>query len=262
MPHDPSSFDPRLTLARADVAAQALEGLLRAPAYRAAEPLRGTAPVADVLNDDGELISQLLFGEAFDALVLDGARRWGQCRRDGVVGWIAADALSAGTRGPTHRTSSIGGRLPLNALIDVAVDAVGDLAMTPIGEFESDLALTAERLLGVPHRLGGRSDRGTDCAGLVQTCLIACGRAAPRHADGQAELGRAVARADLRRGDLIVWPHPQGGPGWSGHAAVALDAGRLIHASGRLGAVGVQAIDEVDVQCRADGFDAAVFRRL
>jgi hypothetical protein len=262
LPHDLHSPDPRFLPARPHLAAAALEGIVRAPAYRATEPMRGAAAVADLLDDDGNLISQLLHGEAFDVLAHDGARAWGQCRRDGVVGWIAADALTAGAGTPTHRVASVGGRLPLNAVIDSGRDPVGDVPLMPIGEFERDLPTVAARLLGRPHRLGGRSDGGTDCAGLVQTCLIACGRAAPRYADGQAELGRAITQGDLRRGDLVVWLHSKGGPGWSGHAAVAVDAATVIHASGRAGSVVIEPIAEVDAHQRAEGFGAPAFRRI
>ncbi|MBU1324446.1 MAG: C40 family peptidase [Alphaproteobacteria bacterium] len=224
--------------------------------------MRGAVAVADVLDDDHTLIDQLLFGEAFDVLLREGGRVWGQCRRDGVVGWIDAGALGPGAGAPTHRVSSIGGRLPLNALVDVSGDPVGEVALTPIGEFEPDLASVAERLLGLPHRLGGRSDGGMDCAGLVQACLIACGRAAPRYADGQAEAGRQVDRSELRRGDLVVWPHAEGGPGWSGHAAIMRDGEALIHASGRAGVVGVESLATVDARQRAEGFGPPVFRRI
>lgn len=262
MPHDLTSPDPRFLLARPDVAAQALEGIVRAPAYRATETAWASAPVSDVLDEDGARISQILFGEAFDVLERDGDRAWGACRRDGVVGWIVASAVISGARAPTHRVASIGGALPFNALVDAGAEAVGDVALMPIGEFAPDLVSVAESLLGVAHALGARSDRETDCAGLVQTCLIACGRAAPRWADGQAELGHAVAAADLRRNDLIVWPHHEGGPGWSGHSALMLDDARVIHASGRAGAVVIERLSDVDEGQRAEGFDAPVFRRV
>lgn len=262
MPHDLHSPDPRTLPARPTFAAQALEGLYRAPEYRAAEPMQAAAPVADLFDDEGNRISQLLFGEAFDVLDRDGDRVWGQCRRDGVVGWTAADALIDAAGTPSHRVASVGGALPFNALVDATQGLVGDAALAPLGDFEPGLADVAEGLLGTPHALGARSDRETDCAGLVQTCLIACGRAAPRWSDGQAEIGRAVGLPELRRGDLAIWPHPIGGPGWSGHSAVIVAPGALIHASGRAGSVVIEALSDVDERQRAEGFDAPVFRRL
>ena len=262
MPHDLLPSDPRSLLARPDLAEQALEGLVSARAYRATEPMRAVSAIADVVDEKGVRISQLLHGEAFDALDEAGDRLWGRCRRDGVVGWIAASDLAPGEIVPTHRVASGGGPLPFNALVDLARDGVGDVALMPIGQFEPDLTAAALKLLRAPHRLGGRSDRGTDCAGLVQAALIACGLAAPRHADGQAELGRPVSRDDLGRSDLIVWPHREGGPGWTGHAALAVDGDMIVHASGHAGSVVVEVLDEVDARLRAEGFEAPLFRRL
>jgi hypothetical protein len=264
LPHDLHSPDPRTLPARPAFAAQALEGLYRAPEYRAAEPMQAAAPIADLFDDEGNRISQLLFGEAFDVLDRDrdGDRVWGQCRRDGLVGWTAAVALSEAGGTPSHRVASVGGALPFNALVDPTRDAVGDCALAPLGDFEPDLADVAERLLGTPHALGARSDRETDCAGLVQTCLIACGRAAPRWSDGQAEIGSAVSLAELRRGDLVVWPHPVSGPGWSGHSAVIVAQGALIHASGRAGSVVIEALADVDARQRSEGFGPALYRRI
>jgi cell wall-associated NlpC family hydrolase len=262
LPHDLHSPDPRFLPARPDFAAQALEGVFRAPEYRTAESMQATAPATDVFDDQGNCVSQLLFGEAFDVLTREGNRAWGQCRRDGVVGWVDASRLSADVHAPTHRVASIGGTLPLNAMVDPTRDAVGDVSLAPIGEFEPDPVVVAERLVGAPHVLGGRSDRGIDCAGLVQVCLIAGGRSAPRYADGQAEIGSAVSLSDLRRGDLVIWPHPVGGAGWSGHAALMVGPGSLIHASGRVGAVVIEAMADADARQRSDGFGAPIFRRI
>jgi len=256
--------DPRTTLARPDLAEQALEGLVRAAAYRATRPMHAAVPLADIhagADPASERIDQLIYGEAFDVLDQQGDRLWGRARRDGLVGWISAAALQAGARLPTHRVAAVAAGLPLNALVaDAAGVAPGDLA--PIGAFEIDPVAVAERLLGVPHSLGARSSAATDCSGLIQQALYACGLAGPRHADQQAELGRAVDRADARRGDLVVWLASPGDHSWTGHSAFMLDADQVIHATGHHGAVVVEAFAEADARYRADGFHAPVFRRL
>ena len=68
--------------------------------------------------------------------------------------------------------------------------------LEPIGDFERDPVAIAERLLGRPHALGARSSIETDCSGLVQQALLACGLPGPRRSDGQAALGRAVEGAE------------------------------------------------------------------
>lgn len=254
----PTAFDPRTTLARPDLAAQALEGLVRAQVFRATEPMRGAVPVADIhaeADAASERIDQLLHGEIFDVLDRRGGRVWGQARRDGTVGWIDASALVPYVGLPTRRVASAAAMLPLNALTD---DADGAL----IGDFETDLVAVAESLLGVPHSLGARSSTATDCSGMVQQALLACGRAGPRRSHEQAELGVAASRAEARRGDIVVWLNVAADQSWTGHSALMLDEARVIHATGFHGAVVVEDFSEADARCVADGFEPAVFRRV
>ena len=248
-------------LARPDLAEQALEGLVRAGAYRATEATHCREVVADVLSDAGERIDQLLHGEIFDVLERANGRAWGRARRDGVVGWVVADSLSAGVPLATHRVAAVDAALPLNALVVEGREGLDAGDLTPVGAFETDLAAVAERLLGRPHDLGARSSISTDCSGLVQQALLACGLAGPRRSDGQAKLGRAVAAGDARRNDIVVWRAPKGDHDWTGHSALMLDGERIIHATGGKGVV-VEALAEVEARLIAEGFEPALFRRL
>ena len=256
-----ASLDLRTTLARPDLAEQALEGIVRAAAFRAAEPMHCAVPVADLHRETvaGEYpIDQLIFGEAFDVLDARDDRVWGRARRDGVVGWVLRSALKDGAPLATHRVGSTSDPLPLNALVVEDGDPVG---LAPIGSFAAEPVEVAERLLGTPYQLGGRSSLGTDCCGLVQQALYACGRAAPRYADQQAELGRAVTAGEARRGDLVIWLDPDEGP-WNGHAGFLLDGDRVLHAVGRLGGVVIEPFTEADARHRVAGSDGPVIRRL
>jgi len=246
-------------LARPDLAEQALEGLVRAEAYRATEAMHCRAAVADILSDADGRIDQLLHGEIFDVLDRSNGRAWGRARRDGVVGWVVLDSLSSGAPLAAYRVAAIDAALPLNALV---VEAAGlDPAdLQPIGEFEADLVAVAERLLGRPHEPGARSSISTDCSGLVQQALLACGLPGPRRADAQAQIGQAISASDITRGDIVVWLASSGDQDWTGHSALMLDGERVIHATGGKGVV-VEPLDEVEAQLTAEGFAAAVFRR-
>lgn len=253
-------FDPRTTLARPDLAEQALEGIVRARTFRAIRPMRCVVPVADI---DAEAapgphpLDQLIHGEAFDVLDEEGDRLWGRARRDGVVGWVDRAVLMEGAPLPTHRIGATDADLPLNALVVSATDA----GLAPIGSFAADPVEVAERLLGTPHAPGHRTSRSTDCAGLVQQALQACGLAAPRYPDQQAELGQAVARDQAGHGDLVIWPHPDLPP-WNGHSAFLLDGGRVLHATGFHGKAVIEPLAEAEARYAADGFSAPLFRRL
>lgn len=263
MTADAALFDPRTALARPDLAELALEGLVRAGRYAAPQVMYGSAGVADIFDGptpDAVRIDQLLHGEIFDLLDRQGDQVWGRARRDGVVGWMAAEALSPHGSEIDRRVISVTGEWPLNALVGAGQIVAAETV--PVGDFERDPVAVAERLLGVPHALGARSSVVTDCAGLVQQALYACGRAGPRYADQQAELGRSIDQDQAARGDLVVWLHPAGGAGWTGHSAFMVDAARVIHASGDRGGVVIEAFAEADARYRADGFSASVFRRL
>ena len=256
-----ASLDPRTTLARPDLAEQALEGIVRASAFRAVRAMHCAVPVADIHIDvfAGEHpVDQLIFVEAFDVLDTRGDQVWGRARRDGVVGWVMQSALRDGAPLATHRIGTTGESLPLNALVVEVGDPAG---LAPIGSFAAEPVEVAERLLGTPYKLGGRSSLGTDCCGLVQQALYACGRAAPRYADQLAELGLVVAAGDARRGDLVIWLDPDEGP-WNGHAGFILDGDRVLHAVGRLGGVAIEPFAEADVRHRVAGSPGPVFRRL
>jgi len=252
-------------LARPDLAEQAVEGLVRAAVYRATLPMHGRVGVADIraeADPASDRIDQLLFGEIFDVLDRRGDHVWGRARRDGVVGWMDAGVLAQGAPLATHRVAASRAVLPLNALIHHDWSGVVAEDLAPIGQFETDLVAVAEGLLCVPHSLGARSSLATDCSGMVQQALYACGLPGPRHSDLQAELGQAVDRADLRRGDLVIWLSAPGEKRWTGHSALALDGERVIHATGHHGAVVVEDLAEADARYRADDFAAPVFRRL
>ena len=77
--------------------------------------------------------------------------------------------------------------------------------------------------LDAPYLWGGKTALGLDCSGLAQGALQAAGIPCPRDSDMQElSLGKPVALADMRRGDLIFW---------KGHVAIARDAESIIHAN-------------------------------
>jgi hypothetical protein len=242
--------DPRLTLARPDLAAADLQGMVRAKAYSPTVAHHCVAPSAALRRAPDRLaeqVDQLLFGEGFEVLEVTNGWAWGQAWRDGYVGFVAKDDLAEGWTAPTHRVSALRaygfcepdiksapvGLHSLNAFIRVdaqegrfaRADVAGWFAsnqISPIGEFETDPAAVAERFLGAPYQWGGRESLGLDCSGLIQQALYACGRSCPRDSDQQAELGAPVVREELRRGDLVFW---------RGHVGMMLDGARMIHAN-------------------------------
>lgn len=275
------SLDPRTTPVRGGRASRALEGLVKAETFLSSRLMTVQTPTAAVRkapDAQAEQIDQLLFGEGFEALEEEGGHLWGQSRRDGYVGFVEADALAAPGPSPTCRVSAArtyafaqpdfkaaaSGPYPLNALVAIEgregdfVKAVGagwmfEAHLSPIGTFETDPVAVAERFLGAPYVWGGRDGLGMDCSGLVQQALFACGRACPRDADQQAELGRAIERKDLRRGDLVFWP---------GHVAWAVDSASVLHADGRRMLVVIEDLDAAAWRRSGAELGPVAYRRL
>jgi cell wall-associated NlpC family hydrolase len=240
----------------------ALAGQLFAPHY--ARPLIrgcGTRPafVHPSPSVDAPPSSQLLPGEQFAVLEISGGWAWGYCRHDHYVGYVEAIALIDAPPA-THIVSAIEApvlpepdihvphlaSLPMGSRVTgheqagfLATD-VGYVAFThvrEIGAFEHDPVRVAERLVGSPYLLGGRSPLGIDCSGLVQLSLAFCGIPAPRDSDQQRALGRALDDgAPPERGDIVLF---------DGHIGIMTDESQLIHATARRGAVVVEPLADV-----------------
>ena len=273
-----ADLDPRVTLARPDLAARALEGVVIADGY--ADPVRMQVrmPVAGLRRAPertAELDDQLLFGEQFDLLESRDGWGWGQACRDGYVGWVRLETLSNDVVPPTHRVAALRtfalgepsikaapkGRYSLNALVTVEAEEdrflkiagsgwIAAAHLARLGAFETDPATVAERFVGTPYLWGGRDSLGLDCSGLVQQALYACGRSCPRDSDQQAAtLGRNIVAEQAARGDLAAW---------AGHVGLMVDDSRLLHATSDRMAVVIEPLAEV--AARRGGPEG--FRRL
>jgi len=276
-------YDPRVTPARPDLAAEHLRGTVKAERYvagQAREVRDPSAPLRAAPAPDARLFTEALKGERFTVYDQDDEGWcWGQLASDGYVGWIAANALAKIGPAPTHRVSALRTlvftqmdikepaleSLPMGAAVAVT-RSEGRLAATPSGfiplahlmplaEHEKDFVAVTERFLGTPYLWGGKTSLGIDCSGLVQIALNACGVPCPRDSDMQeAQVGATLRSAsDLRRGDLIFW---------KGHVAIARDAKTMIHANAFHMAVAIEPFDEGIVRIRAGGGDVTSIKRL
>ena len=95
-------------------------------------------------------------------------------------------------------------------------------------DFSDKAARVALKMVGKPYRFGGDTpSRGFDCSGLVQFTYRQAGLSVPRSTERQLQASRAVARAALRRGDLLFFD--QEGKKKS-HVGIYLGDGRFVHA--------------------------------
>lgn len=281
--HSQDPPDPRLTPARADLAAAELEGRVEAMRFVTGASRRVAVPVAALRRrpaGDAPLDTEALFGESVRVFEEDAEGwSWVQLEADRYVGYVPSEALAAPGPAPTHKVAALrtfvfpgpdiklpprealvmGSRVTVRDLTGgFAVTAEGYLPaahVAPLAEHEADFVAVAERFLGVPYLWGGRSSLGLDCSGLVQTALAATGVAAPRDSDMQEKaVGQEVPLdAPPRRGDLLFWP---------GHVGIAADGATLLHANAFHMAVAREPIADALARIAAAGLPLRALRRL
>jgi len=262
------AYDPRITAIRPDLADVAMADLCFAPHYAA--PTARRCAVAAVMvrgkpDAAASAVTELLRGETFHMLDARGNWAWGYCGHDHYVGYVPLDALgepeaiSHATTAPAPLFTAADIKAPIAALLPrrarLAGSVEGDFLATADGfvhirhlqavdSYEADWVAVAERYLGAPYVWGGRGF-GVDCSGLVQMVLAACGIAAPRDTDQQADaLGTALALdAPLRRGDLVFFP---------GHVGLMMDEARMIHANAHWMAVTIEPLADVVARLRGE----------
>jgi cell wall-associated NlpC family hydrolase len=264
---------------RDGVAARSLEGVVPAERYVDTTVRQVVIPSASLrrgASPGAEQLDQLLFGESFEVLDEADGLAFGQAKRDGYVGYVAAAALGPVLAPPTHWVRALRtfgysapsiktaptGLYSMNALVSAEardgrfVKTAGgwfvEDHLAPVGDVATDFVAVAERFIGTPYFWGGRESLGLDCSGLVQQSLYATGRSCPRDSDQQAAMGQPVET--LQRGDLVFW---------RGHVAIMINDADIIHASGTFMAVAVEPLAVAISRIRDSGGGGPIaYRRL
>jgi len=212
-------------------------------------------------DDRAEALTELLFGE--EVSVMFSRSDWAEIESltDGYKGFLPAAALAEPGPPATHqvvalrtlaypepnlRVPPIGALSFLsrarpgaerNGFAELANDVwIPASHLAPIGPVEPNYLKTARRFLEVPYLWGGRTAHGLDCSALVQLSLAAAGIAAPRDSGPQrAALGhRVLGDAPPRGGDLVFW---------TGHVAIAIEDGKILHANAHHMAVAIEPLE-------------------
>lgn len=113
-----------------------------------------------------------------------------------------------------------------------------------------EMVRLALAMRGQPYRYGGAAPGGFDCSGLVQYAANGAGIHVPRTAREQLHAGLAIARDDLRAGDLVFMhlAHKEL------HVGIVIDDQEFVHAPSAGGHVRV---DRLSAPLYAKGFLSA-----
>lgn len=105
------------------------------------------------------------------------------------------------------------------------------------------LYIASAEWIGVPYRMGGNSQRGTDCSGLVsQLYKRVYNIGLARSTSGQLKESNKVARKKLREGDLVFFTS-RASRKKVAHVGIYLKDGKFVHASTTQGVI-VSALSE------------------
>jgi gamma-D-glutamyl-L-lysine dipeptidyl-peptidase len=219
-------------------------------------------------SEKSEMVSQLLFGEAYE--IAEKKEEWLSVitEFDGYTGWIDKKMFSPVSEDYYQRLSmggySVAGHLtetiltPENEAYTIPAGSTlgfagqdGALTInsnlyrpigrsnTPIQNQSTDRIETAMRFLNSPYLWGGRSPFGFDCSGFTQTVYKIHGVRLPRDAWQQALMGRKIEKEkETVRGDLVFFA---GDEDRVVHVGMAIPPDKIIHCSGM---VRIDALDD------------------
>jgi len=95
---------------------------------------------------------------------------------------------------------------------------------------------SARAFLGTPHQMGGLTQKGIDCSGLVMVAHKQNRLSIPRDANEQARYGTIILSASkLKRGDLVFFHSTYNTTKLVTHSGIYLGENQFIHVSSRKG---------------------------
>lgn len=198
------------------------------------------APLRAENSHQSEMTSQLLYGETFDYIKIQGSFAKIKVDFDAYEGWISTNQISEISDEDFERrttntlTNTVGfydlveGKTLLSLGSELATGNKKELN-APTSE---NIAETAQLFLNVPYLWSGRSFFGVDCSGFVQLIYKIHGIALPRDSAQQAEIGEVLSFVEESKpGDLAFFENSEG---VITHVGLMLNQEEIIHAHGKV----------------------------
>ncbi len=219
-------------------------------------------PVKAEASHQSEMVSQLIFGDAYQ--VLDQDKNWFKIKinNDGYEGYINENQI-AYVDDFQSSLSSIPNFLTRAAYTLILKGNLKESMYLPAGcslpfyengkckigheiyqitsdnifipnqeDFEADLQETAKIFLNTPYLWGGKTPGGIDCSGFSQIVFKMLGISILRDASQQAEQGKVVDfLTEAKTGDLAFFDNHEGK---ITHVGIMLNNSQIIHSSGKV----------------------------
>ena len=214
------------------------------------------APLRAEPNERSEMISQVLFGEAFE--IIEWKENWVQIVTafDSYTGWIgklqfvmlghqAYQQLKETPPRLTYLPVTQAWKISDNSILYLPVGSSlaflkGSTCNIDKERFEiigqagdsESIDSIAKSFLNAPYLWGGRTHFGIDCSGFTQAVFRLRGINIQRDASLQAQGGKLVnSLTDVKLGDLAFFDNAEGK---ITHVGIVLNKAQIIHASGKV----------------------------
>ena len=209
-----------------------------------------------------EMVSQILFGEAYKILTISDDKEWIKVSNyfDKYEGWILTKQVNEipesyykeylklnhyFTSNPVLSITDINQKIIIISIgsvlpyVDKEKIIINDTifyshTIKPFTDGQDHNSLVIENALkyiNVPYLWGGRSYFGIDCSGFVQQVYKLIRINLPRDAYQQANKGKETKFVKRRKGDLAYFTNENGK---IDHVGILLSENKIIHASGKV----------------------------
>lgn len=233
-------------------------------------------PVRITPSEQSEQCTQLLFGELFDAEIVN--EKWCSiCNEtDAYEGFVSKNMVTFITDEDFFQLKNSYKQVLAKPIARVRDMGTNDTMYLPMGsilydcddasflildrEYElldaempfydlNDLSKVALQWINAPYLWGGKSMFGVDCSGFVQIVFSVCGKEIPRDASQQVAVGETVCfLSEAESGDVAFFENEDGD---IVHVGLLLDNRRIVHASG---SVKISLIDNYGILSPEGGY--------
>lgn len=229
-------------------------------------------------NFTSEMVTQALMYENLE--ILDKKNNWFRIRQwDGYESWIHQFYTVETDSYPAHTTFTISKRIQwiysepdldsqkigeilfcteipviekennwLKLQIpDKGIGFIESLNFTRYTGFREEIILISKNLMGIPYLWGGKTSKGFDCSGFVQSVFKFSGISLERDSSQQIQNSnlKKVDFIDSMKGDIVFFTSD----GMVDHVGIALGDRKIIHCSGE---VRIDSLNKNDNDCNTE----------